>query len=39
MIAKEIHTTSSHIISVNELADEEIKAEQRLLLVKEESRG
>lgn len=39
MIAKKFHTTISHIISANELADEEIKAGQRLLLVKEVARG
>lgn len=38
-IAKKFHTTVSHIISANELADEQVKPGQRLLLVKEVARG
>ena len=34
-IAKKFHTTIGTIISTNELADEQVKQGQRLLLVKE----
>ena len=35
MIAKKFHTTVGNIISANELADDQVKSGQRLLLVKE----
>lgn len=38
-IAKKFHTTIGNIISANELADDQVKPGQRLLLVKEVARG
>ena len=38
-IAKKFHTTVGNIISANELADDQVKAGQRLLLVKEVAQG
>ena len=38
-IAKKFHTTVGNIISTNELADDQVKPGQRLLLVKEIAQG
>ena len=38
-IAKKFHTTVGNIISTNELADDQVKQGQRLLLVKEIAQG